>query len=186
VTFDPAVAGASQASATVTVAGCTGPEPPPDIAFAFATIASVESAAVGDTVEYAYCAENTSGVPLEVVQVVDDRLGMLELPPEPTVVAPGETLCSDDLGPPISYVVAADDAGTTSTNNAVVTVRTVEQVPRTFQVTASAKVEIQALRIPPTRLAETGSDQTGIQVVLAGMLSCLGLVLVVGTRRRAR
>ena len=49
-----------------------------------------------------YCGQNTSDVPLEVVRLVDDRLGVvIELPDVETVVAPGESLCNTDLGLPV-------------------------------------------------------------------------------------
>jgi hypothetical protein len=152
VTFDPPTSGGiSEISATVTVPGCTGPEPPPGL-LAFTNDASVAAAAVGDTVSYSYCAQNTSDVPVEVVQVVDDRVGVLALPADPIVVAPGETLCNTDLGLPVGYTVTANDAGTTVVNNAVVTIRTVEPEPRMYQATDEANVEIQGFRMPPTRL----------------------------------
>jgi hypothetical protein len=152
VTFDPPTNDRIlETSAAVTVPGCTGPEPPPGL-LAFTNDASVAAAAVGDTVSYSYCAQNTGDVPVEVVQVVDDRVGVLALPAEPIVIAPGETLCNTDLGLPIDYTVTANDAGTTVVNNAVVTIRTLEPEPRTFQATDAAKIEIQGFRMPPTRL----------------------------------
>ena len=57
--------------------------------------------------EYSYCGENTSDVDLEVVEVVDDRFGVLRVPEERTIVSPGEMLCNTDLGLPVSYVDAA-------------------------------------------------------------------------------
>jgi hypothetical protein len=78
-------------------------------------------AEVGAVIEYSYCGENTSDVDLEVVRVEDDKFGVLEVPAESTIVAPGETLCNTDLGLPVSYVVAPEDAGKTIVNNAVVT-----------------------------------------------------------------
>ena len=74
--------------------------------FTFTKTPSVLAAGVGDTVEYVYCGQNTSDIPLEVVRLVDDRLGVvIELPGVETVVAPGETLCNTDVGQPVSYTV---------------------------------------------------------------------------------
>ena len=78
--------------------------------------------------------------------MVDDRFGVLEVPEEETIVAPGETLCSTDLGLPVSYVATAADVGTTIVNNAVVTVRTVGAEPQAFQAADPAEVEILGLQ----------------------------------------
>ena len=86
-----------------------------------------------------------------MVQVVDDRYGVLELPDEETVVAPGETICSSDLGVPVTHVATAAEEGTTIVNNAVVTVRTVEAEPRTFQATDPAEVEVLGVQSPSRR-----------------------------------
>jgi hypothetical protein len=136
------------APATVTVAACAGTPAPPDIAFTFTNDPSVPTAEVGDTVEYSYCGENNSDVDLEVVRVVDDRFGILEVPDESTIVSPGETLCNTDLGLPVSYETVASDAGTTIVNNAVVTVRTVGEDPQEFQATDPAEVEILGFAAP--------------------------------------
>ena len=77
------------ASATVTVAACLGTPPPPDIEFTFTNDPSVPQVEVGGTVEYSYCGVNDSDVELEVVRVVDDRFGILEVPEESTVVVSG-------------------------------------------------------------------------------------------------
>ncbi len=154
VTVELAGGGTSEYSAGVTAAACTGPELPADVSFTFSKTASVAMAAVGDEVEYVYCGRNTSGIPLEVVRLVDDRLGVvIELPDVETVVGPGETLCNTDIGQPISYTVALSDLGTTITNHAVVTVRTQEDPPRVFQASATAGV-----RVPLARLREAIQD----------------------------
>ncbi len=108
-----------------------------EVSFTFSKSASTSTAAVGDTVEYSYCGQNTSEIPLEVVRLVDDRLGVvIELPDVETVVEPGESLCNTDLGLPVNYTVTLEDVGTTIINNAVVTVRTQEPTPREFQAVA--------------------------------------------------
>ena len=83
------------------------------------------SQALGDD----YCGVNDSGEAIEVVRVVDDRFGILEVPEGSTLVAPGEELCITDVGVPVEYEPVESDAGTTLVNNAVVTVRTVGDGP---------------------------------------------------------
>ena len=102
------------------------------------------STSVGDTIEYSYCGENTSDLDLEVVRVVDDRFGVLDLPDEPATVLPGETICTGDVGPPVAYVVTAGDAGKTITNNAVVTVRILGDEAQGFQAVDAAEVQVLA------------------------------------------
>ena len=123
---------------------------PPEIAFTFTNEASVPVAAVGETVEYVYCGENQSDVALEVLRVVDDRLGVLELPDVETIVQPGQTFCNTDLGLDVIYEVQARDEGTTIVNNAVVTVRPVGQA-QAFQATDPAEVEVPGELVPTTR-----------------------------------
>jgi LPXTG-motif cell wall-anchored protein len=184
----------AEAGATVTVPACTGPAAPDDIVFAFTNEASVAEATSGETIAYDYCGENTSDVDLEVVQVVDDRYGVLELPAGEYVVAPGETICSSDLGLPVTHVPTAAEEGTTIVNNAVATVRTVEPEPRTFQATDPAEVEILGFQspeqaasttttLPVTALANTGSNS--VAQVIAGALALAGggLLLLIGRRR---
>ena len=81
VTIDAGAGVVIEESDDITAAACQGPEPPPDVTFTFDVTPSVSTAAVGQTVEYAYCGQNTSTIPLEVVRLVDDRLGVvIELP----------------------------------------------------------------------------------------------------------
>jgi LPXTG-motif cell wall-anchored protein len=167
--------------------------PPAGITFTFTNDPSIPVAAVGETVEYSYCGENTSDVDLEVVQVVDDRFGVLQVPEEQTIVSPGETLCNTELGLPVRYVVPAEDAGQTIVNNAVVTVRTVGAEPQAFQAADPAEVRVLAAgeqvepttttNLPVTGLAETGSDAPA-QLIAAGLALASGsLVLMIGRRR---
>ena len=126
-----------------------GPDAPADVTFTFSVKPSESRALVGDTVEYLYCGTNTSTIPLEVVRLVDDRLGaVIELPSVETVVAPGQTICNTNIGIPISYTVQPDDAGKVIYNNAVVTVRTKEAQPRQFQGTATANVAVPLTGVP--------------------------------------
>ena len=137
----------SELSDRITAAACPGPPFPPDVTFTFTKTSSVSRAAVGETVEYTYCGQNTSAIELEVVRLVDDRLGVVvELPSVATVVAPGESICTTDLGVGVSYVVQARDAGSVIHNNAVVTVRTHQSTPREFQATATSDVAVPLLR----------------------------------------
>ena len=127
----------------ITAAACEGPEPPPDVTFTFNVTPSVTTAAVGETVEYTYCGQNTSTIPLEVVRLVDDRLGVvIELPRWRRSSLPGESICNTDLGAPVSYVVQESDAGSVIKNNAVVSVQTQEDEPREFQATAQSEVAV--------------------------------------------
>ncbi len=111
--------------------------------------------------EYVYCGQNTGSLPLEVVRLVDDRLGVvIELPGVETVVAPGDSLCNTDIGQPVTYTVRLADVGTTITNHAVVTVRTQEATPRVFQATATATVDV-ALS-PPVLTLLAGREKTWV------------------------
>ena len=165
VTVDTGEPAESDISATVTVADCTGPAQPASISFAFTVDASVESTSVGDTIEYSYCGENTSDLDLEVVRVVDDRFGVLDLPDEPATVLPGDTICTGDVGPPIAYVVTAGDAGKTITNNAVATVRILGDEPQGFQAVDAAEVQVLAAASTTTI---AGDDAAAIQAADRG------------------
>ena len=124
--------------------------------FTFTKTASTSTAAVGDTVEYTYCGQNTSDIPLEVVRLVDDRLGVvIELPDVETVVAPGESLCNTDLGLPVELRGHAADLGTTIVNHAVVTVRTQEDSPRSSRRRRPPKSTYRCHRFCSPLLLET-------------------------------
>ena len=154
MTIDGGPAGPIELSEDITVPACHGPDAPPDVTFTFTVKPSESRARVGDTIEYLYCGTNTSTIPLEVVRLVDDRLGVvIELPSVETVVAPGESICNTDVGVPVSYTVQPDDAGKVIYNNAVVTVRTQEDQPRQFQGTATSNVAV-----PLTRGAFGGNE----------------------------
>jgi hypothetical protein len=170
---------AAELAVSVTLSACTGPEAPEDISFTFTNEASVPAAFAGDTIDYEYCGENNSDVPLEVVQVVDDRLGVLELPDVATIVAPGERICNTDIGLPVSYETTAADAGTTIVNNAVVTVRTVGAEPQGFQAADAAEVVVSAPDIP-----STGASGVSRQLYLAALALAIGSALLVTARRR--
>jgi large repetitive protein len=160
-TVQHADGGTSDYSDEITAAACSGPELPPDVTFTFSKTPSVLTAGVGDTVEYVYCGQNTSAIPLEVVRLVDDRLGVvIELPDVQTVVAPGESLCNTDIGQQVSYTVTRSDLGTTIRNSAVVTVRTQEPTPRVFQATATAAVRVPLG--PRLRDAIQGGEKTWV------------------------
>jgi hypothetical protein len=180
-------------SATVTVPGCTGPAAPEGIVFTFSNDPDVSVAEVGQTVSYSYCGRNDSDVALEVLRVVDDRFGVLELPDVETVVEPGESFCNTDIPVPVTFIAQERDAGTTIVNNAVVTVRTVDG--QTFQAADPAEVEILGFRspaqeqptttgLPPTGLAASGASAMPAQLI-AGLLalSSGSLVMVLARRR---
>jgi hypothetical protein len=166
--------------------------PPPGISFTFTNDPSVPVAAVGESVQYSYCGENTSDVDLEVVRVDDDRFGVLEVPDASTIVSPGEKICNTDLGLPVSYVVEPSDAGTTIVNNAVVTVRTTGVDAQAFQAADPAEVEILApgqqaeptTTPPPTALAATGASSVSLRIALAAGMVASGCLALFATRRR--
>ncbi len=147
VTIDAGGGVVIEESDDITAAACQGPETPPDVTFTFSVRPSVTQAAVGDTVEYVYCGQNTSTIPLQVGRVVDDRIGLVF--EGGRVVAPGEAVCNTDVGAPFSYVVDESDAGSVIHNNAVITVRTEEAEPREFQQTATAEVLVPLLSAQP-------------------------------------
>jgi hypothetical protein len=150
VTVDAGVGGTVEVAATVTVPACAGPAAPPEIAFTFTNDPSVPVAEVGEIVAYSYCGQNNSDVPLEVLRVVDDRFGVLELPAVQTIVEPGQSFCNTDLGLDVNYEVQRNDEGTTIVNNAVVTVRPVGEL-QAFQAADPAEVEVPAELAPATR-----------------------------------
>ena len=81
---------------------------------------------------------------MEVVQLADDRLGVLL--GGGVVVDPGDSLCNTDVAAPVTYVVQEADEGGVINNHAVVTVRTQEDTPREFQGTASGAVAVPSGR----------------------------------------
>ncbi|WP_276967876.1 LPXTG cell wall anchor domain-containing protein [Desertimonas flava] len=131
---------------------------------------------MGETIEYVYCGENTSDVPLEVIRVDDDRFGTLILPADRTVVEPGGEICNTELDLPVSLVVEAADEGTTIINRAIATVQTVDG--RQFQLSDSAEVEVPA-PMPPT-----GASGTPYILMIAGSVLAAGSALLVISRRR--
>src|SRR5690606_29999658 len=124
--------------------------PPPGITFTFTLEASAATASPGDTVEFVYCGQNTSDVPLEVLRVDDDRFGPLVLPTERTIVEPGGQICNTGVDLPVSVVVEAADEGTTIVANAFATV----QAPDGQVFHAADSAEVRVL----TPMPSTGSD----------------------------
>jgi hypothetical protein len=114
-----------------------------------------------------------------VVRVVDDRFGVLEVPEDKTVVAPGETLCNTDLGLPVDYVVQPSDEDTTIVNNAVVTVRTTGVDAQSFEAADSARVDV------PKDMPNTGPRGLSTQLYLAALALAIGSALIVAGRRRS-
>jgi LPXTG-motif cell wall-anchored protein len=182
----------AQTSATVTAAACTGPAAPPGIAFTFTNDPSVPVAEVGETVAYSFCGRNNSDVPLEVVRVVDDRYGELELPDIQTIVQPGQSFCNTDIALEVTYEIQPTDQGTTIINNAVVTVRTVGAEPQAFQAADPAEVDVPAAaervepvttNLPVTALAATGSNTVSQSIAAGFALASGALMLAIGRRR---
>ena len=101
----------AEAAATMTVPACTGPAAPDDIVFTFTNEPSVRRRPRARRSRTTTAARTPATSDLEVVRVVDDRYGVLELPAGETVVAPGETICSSDLGLPVTHVPTAAEEG---------------------------------------------------------------------------
>ena len=141
VTIDAGGGVVIELSDEITAGACEGPEAPPDVAFTLSVTPSVSRAAVGDTVEYVYCAQNTSTIPLAELRLVDDRIGVV-IEGRGAASLPGASVCNTDVGAPVSYVVQESDAGSVIHNNAVITVQTQEDEPREFQQTAEASVTV--------------------------------------------
>ena len=98
------------------------------------------SAAVGDTVTvHVLRAEHEHRSRWCSCGFVDDQLGIVA--EAEAVVEPAATLCNTDLGPAITHVVDASEAGGPLRNEATVTVQTQESVRREFQATADAVVQ---------------------------------------------
>jgi hypothetical protein len=127
-------------TAEVTLPPCEAPVPA-SMTFTFTKTANAEIAGVGDTLSYTYAGTNTSMIPLEVLQLVDDRIGVLLEEPQATIVQPGASLSAT-----ITYTVVPTDAGTTIENNAVVTVSD-PATGRTAQGVADEHVDVA---LPPT------------------------------------
>ena len=93
----------------------------------------------------------------------------------------------------MTHEATAAEEGTTIVNNAVVTVRTVEAEPRTFQATDPAEVEILGVQspeqapttttLPVTALANTGSNSVAQLIAGALALASGGVLLLIGRRR---
>lgn len=130
-------------SASVNIGVCV---PPAVTSFTFTKTPSVTTADVGQTITYTYSGRNTGTVALEVVGLVDDRLGVVITDPSVvTLVNPGETISRT-----VTYVVKPTDAATTIVNNAVVVVRPVgSQALQTAVATARVVVPEQVIVEPP-------------------------------------
>ena len=159
VTIDGGASGPIELSDAITVPACPGPNAPPDVTFTFHVTPSVTRAIVGQTITYSYCGTNTSTIPLEVMRVVDDRIGLVA--EGGRVVAPGELICNTDIGNTVSYTVRPDDAGKVIHNNAVVTVRTQEDEPRQFQGTATSDVAVPLVVLRAANVAICHSNGSG-------------------------
>ncbi len=144
--------------ATVNLSACQGTIPP-QLSFTFTKTADRTTAEVGDTITYTYAGRNTSSVPLEVVRLVDDRLGIFLERPERTIVQPGASISEQ-----VTYVVRSTDAGTTVVNNAVVTVQDPDDPSISGQGTASASVTVADLPNDPVVIRVDGPDRIGTAV----------------------
>jgi uncharacterized repeat protein (TIGR01451 family)/LPXTG-motif cell wall-anchored protein len=195
-------------SATIDIGACL---PPAVVDFTFTKTPSVTTAQVGETVTYTYSGRNTGDVPLEVLELVDDRLGVVLTDPDvDTIVAPGGTISRT-----VTYVVQIGDAGTTIENNAIVQVRprpdqgepgdpltgvadatvVVPDVPPpvdpTTTTTSPAPTTTDAgvvaptgpTTVPPTGILPPTGSSTTVAVVAALLVLTGGAILLV--RRRA-
>jgi uncharacterized repeat protein (TIGR01451 family)/LPXTG-motif cell wall-anchored protein len=140
-------------SATVNVGAC---DPPGITSFTFDKTASVTTAEVGQTVTYTYSGTNTGTIDLEVIGLVDDRLGVVLTDPNVvTVVAAGGKISRT-----VTYVVKPEDAGTTVINNAVVAVRALgssdlQTAVATARVVVPEQVIVEPPQPPPTTVPGT-------------------------------
>jgi hypothetical protein len=196
-------------TSSVTLPPCEQPLPN-ELTFTFTKTASASTAEVGQTITYTYAGTNTSAIAIEVVQLVDDRLGILIEEPQATLVAPGASISRS-----VDYVVQPTDAGTTIENNAVVSVldpasgRTAQGVavahvtiglppdpgappttlpavePSTAPTTPAAQSATSSPAAGPARLPSTGSGPNAL--LPAGVLAiALGVALFAVSRGRAR
>jgi hypothetical protein len=150
VTVDLGAQVIGRPAATVTLGECRPPLPP-KVEFTFTKTPSVTQAAVGDTVTYTYAGRNTGDVALEIVQLVDDRLGVVIRDPDvTTIVRPGESISRA-----VPYVVTANDLAIgTITNAAVVTV--LPQYSGATPLSATANASVQVLGPPPPEASLEG------------------------------
>ncbi|HYN33067.1 MAG TPA: hypothetical protein VES40_10625 [Ilumatobacteraceae bacterium] len=161
----------SRPSASVNIGVCV---PPGVTSFTFTKTPSVTTAEVGQTITYTYSGRNTGTVPLEVVGLVDDRLGVVITDPSVvTLVNPGETISRT-----VTYVVKPTDAATTIVNNAVVVVRTIVQGvagdPQTGVATAQVVVPEQVIVEPPQPPGTTVPGTTVPGATVPGTLPATG------------
>jgi hypothetical protein len=154
-TFDLGAGRSVTSTADVTLPPCEAPLPPA-MTLSFTKTADVGSIRAGQTVSYTYAGTNTSTIPLEVLQLVDDRLGVLLEEPQATIVQPGKSLART-----VSYLVRPTDAGTTIENNAVVTVSD-PSTARTAQATAGAAVAVALPAAPEEPVPPTVAPTTSI------------------------
>jgi uncharacterized repeat protein (TIGR01451 family) len=128
-------------STSLTIGRCE--EPADGVAFTFDKVADRAEAAVGETVVYTYTGTNTGALPLELLALVDDRLGLVLDGAEVGIVEPGETVTGT-----LSYVVTDADANIGEIDNiAVVTVSTVPEPGDEAEV-LSAVAEAQVVTDP--------------------------------------
>ena len=85
-----------QRSDDITAPACEGPALPPEVTFTFSVDAERLESCRRRHGGVHVLRQNTSTIPLEVVRLVDDRLGVV-LEGE-AVVAPGESVCNTDVG----------------------------------------------------------------------------------------
>lgn len=158
-------------SATLTLGECRDPITP-EVSFTFTKTADRDNAVAGETVTYLYAGTNTGSVTLEVVQLVDDQLGVLiEDPTVRTLVAPGESISRQ-----VTYVVTPNDASFGSIfNTAGVLV-----VPdgQTRRLTAVAQENITVGPILPV----VGPRDAGTIALIATLLIGAGLLLLTMAR----
>jgi uncharacterized repeat protein (TIGR01451 family) len=115
---------------------------PPMVDFTFIKTADRPLAGLGDTITYTYSGTNTGDVPLEVTQLVDDRLGVVISDPG-TIVAPGDSISTE-----VQYtVIAADVAVGAIDNTAVLTARATEGPDQTER-SAIAEAHVDVVQPP--------------------------------------
>jgi uncharacterized repeat protein (TIGR01451 family)/LPXTG-motif cell wall-anchored protein len=176
-------------TASVTLGQCGDPFPP-IVDFEFVKSVDRPVAMAGDVLTYTYSGTNTGTVPVELTQLVDDRLGVLITDPTvATIVQPGQSLSRT-----ITYVATAEDASFGSIDNAAVLTARRADVPEAplQSAVAQAHVVLEVPQpvdppqpsVPVGGLAATGSSSAVVTALLGLALAAVGVGLVFTSRSR--
>jgi uncharacterized repeat protein (TIGR01451 family) len=131
-------------------------EPTPSIELE--KVASGPMARVGDVITYTYTVENTGGVSLDPVTLVDDQLGTLIAAGDGVSLTVGEEITVEE-----NYLVTADDLPGPIVNEAIATGRIFEGDPVTDTESVSVSVIQPAIALSKSvdpEIAHAGDDVT--------------------------